>query len=135
MTKAAGQTRHRSSTPTADHGERAVYGAFLEPVNRADRGPSNRMHMSRHDRGDDLMDRGAVQTREIFQLANEAKFEECIPQPVSMAVGCWCSSNSVRRGYSRGGVRCRDRHRGEGEREGDGGRSGGVDPSLSRSAS
>ena len=33
------------------------------------------------------MDRGAVQTLEIFQLANEAKFEECILQPVSMAVG------------------------------------------------
>ena len=32
MMKAAGQTRHRSSTPIADHGERAVYGAFLEPV-------------------------------------------------------------------------------------------------------
>ena len=43
--------------------------------------------MSRHDRGDDLMDHGAVQTREIFELANEAKFEECIPQPVSVAVG------------------------------------------------
>ena len=28
MTKAAGQTRHRRSTPIADHGERAVYGAF-----------------------------------------------------------------------------------------------------------
>ena len=33
------------------------------------------------------MDHGAVQTREIFELANEAKFEECIPQPVGMAVG------------------------------------------------
>ena len=87
MTKAAGQTRHKTSTPTADHGESAVYGAFLEPVNRADRCPSYRMHVSRRGRGDDLMDRGAVQTREIFQLANEAKFEECIPQPVSMAVG------------------------------------------------
>ena len=31
MTKAAGQTRHKSSTPTADHGKRAVYGAFPEP--------------------------------------------------------------------------------------------------------
>ena len=41
--------------------------------------------MSRHDRGDDLMDHGAVQTREIFELANEAKFEECIHQPVGMA--------------------------------------------------
>ena len=70
LTKAAGQTRHRSSTPTADHGERAVYGAFPEPVNRADRCPSYRMHVSRHDRGDDLMDRGAVQTLESFQLAN-----------------------------------------------------------------
>ena len=97
MTKAAGQTRHRSSTPTADHGERAVCGVFPEPVNRADRCPSYRMHVSRHDRGDDLMDRGAVQTLEIFQLANEAKFEECIPQPVSMG-GCWCTFNSVRRG-------------------------------------
>ena len=36
MTKAAGQTRHKHSTPTADHGERAVYDAFSEPVNRAD---------------------------------------------------------------------------------------------------
>ena len=43
--------------------------------------------MSRQDRGDDLMDDGAVQTREIFELANEANFEKCIPQPVSMAVG------------------------------------------------
>ena len=33
------------------------------------------------------MDRGAVQTREIFQLANEAELEGCIPQPVSMSVG------------------------------------------------
>ena len=40
-----------------------------------------------HDRGDDLTDRCAVQTLEMFQLANEAKFGECIPQPVSMAVG------------------------------------------------
>ena len=40
LTKAAGQTRHRSSTPT-------------------DRCPSYRMHVSRHDRGDDPMDRGA----------------------------------------------------------------------------
>ena len=79
LTKAAGQTRHRSSTPTADHGETAVYGVFPEPVNRADRCPSYRMHVSRNDRGDDLMDRGAVPTLEIFQLANEAKFEECIP--------------------------------------------------------
>ena len=86
MTKAAGQTRHNSSTPTSDRGERAIYGTFPEPV-RADRCPGYRMHVSRHDRGDDLMDRGAVQTREIFQLANEAKFEECIPQPVSVAVG------------------------------------------------
>ena len=74
MTKAAGRTWHKSSTPTADHGERAVYGAFPKPVNRADRCPCYRMHVSRHDRGDDLMDRGAVQTREIFELANEAKF-------------------------------------------------------------
>ena len=87
MTKAAGQTRRKSSTPTADHGERAVYGAFPEPVDRADRGPSNRTHVSRHDRGDDLTDRGAVQTLESFKLANEAKFEECILQPVSVAVG------------------------------------------------
>ena len=65
MTKAAGQTRHKSSTPTADHGERAVYDAFPEPVNRADRCPSYRRHVSRHDRCDDLMDRGAVQTREL----------------------------------------------------------------------
>ena len=28
-----------------------------------------------------------MQTREIFELATEAKFEECIPQPVSTAVG------------------------------------------------
>ena len=55
------------------------------------------MHVSRHDRGDDLMDRGAVQTREIFQLANEAKLEEGIPQPVWLW-GCWCGSDSVRRG-------------------------------------
>ena len=87
MTKAAGQTRHRSSTLAADHGERAVYGAFPEPVNRADRCPSYPMHVSRHDRGDDLTNRGAVQTLESFQLANEAKFEECVPQPVSVAVG------------------------------------------------
>ena len=87
MTKAADQTWHKSSTPTADHGERAVYGAFPEPVDRADRGPSNQSHVSRQDRGDDLMDHGAVQTHEILELANEAKFEECIPQPVSMAVG------------------------------------------------
>ena len=86
-TKAAGQTWHRSCTPTADHCERAVYGAFPEPVERADRGPSDRMHVSRQDRGDDLMDRGVVQTREIFELATEAKFEECIPQLVSTAVG------------------------------------------------
>ena len=86
MRKAAGQTWHKSSTPTADHGERAVYGAFPESV-RANRSLSDRVHVSRHDRGDDLMDRGVVQTREIFQLANEAKFEECIHQPVSMAVG------------------------------------------------
>ena len=31
--------------------------------------------MSRHDRGDDLLDRGAVQCVESLQLANEAKFE------------------------------------------------------------
>ena len=43
--------------------------------------------MSRHDRGDDLMDRGAVQCLESLQLANEAKFEMCVPQPVSVAVG------------------------------------------------
>ena len=42
--KAAGQTRHKSSTFTADRGERAVYGAFLEPV-RADRSPSYRKHV------------------------------------------------------------------------------------------
>ena len=94
MMKAAGQTRHKSSTPIADHGERAVYVTLPEPVNktcmkpgRADRGPSYRMHVSRHDRGDDLMDRGAVQTREIFELANEAKVQMCTPQPVSVAVG------------------------------------------------
>ena len=69
MTKAAGQTRHKSSTLTADHGDRAVYGAFPEPL----RGGS--VHVSRHDRGDDLMDRGAVQCLESLQLANEAKFE------------------------------------------------------------
>ena len=86
MTKAAGQTRHKTSTPTADHGERAVYGAVPEPV-RADRSLSDRVHVSRHGRGDDLMDRGAVQTLEVFQLANEAKVEMCVPQPVSMAVG------------------------------------------------
>ena len=80
MTKAAGQTRHKSSTPTADHGERAVYCAFPEPVNRADRCPSYRMHVSRHDRGDDLTNRGAVQTLESLQLANEAKFERLLVQ-------------------------------------------------------
>ena len=84
--KAAGQTRHKSSTLAADHGERAVYGAFPEPV-RADRCPSFRKHVSRHDIGDDLMDRDAVQCLESLQLANEAKFEECIPQPLSVAVG------------------------------------------------
>ena len=86
MKKAAGQTRHKSSKPTADSGERAVYGAFPEPV-RADRGLSDRTHVSRHDKNNDLMDRGVVQTLEAFQLANEATFEECIPQPVSTAVG------------------------------------------------
>ena len=65
MTNSAGQIRHKSSTPTADHGERAVYGAFPEPVDRAERGPSDRMHVSRHNRGDDMMDRGALQTLEI----------------------------------------------------------------------
>ena len=34
LMKAAGQTRHKSSTLTADHGERAVYGTFPEPVNK-----------------------------------------------------------------------------------------------------
>ena len=93
MTKAAGQTWHKSSTPTADHGERAVYGAFHEPVDRADRGPSIRTHVSRQDRGDDLM---VVQTREIFELANEAKFEECIHQPVSMAVWMLVQKENVK---------------------------------------
>ena len=58
LMKAAGQTRHKSSTLTADHGERAVYGAFLELVDkprtkpgRADRCPSFRKHVSRRDRG------------------------------------------------------------------------------------
>ena len=32
--KAAGQTRHKSSTLIADHGERAVYVTLLEPVNK-----------------------------------------------------------------------------------------------------
>ena len=36
------------------------------------------MHVSRHDRGDDLTDRDAVQTLESFQLATEAKSEACI---------------------------------------------------------
>ena len=101
------------------------------------------MHVSRHDSGDDLMDRGAVQTLEIVQLANEAKFEECIPQPVSMAVGLLVQFPTACGEASRRGVRCPDRLRGDGEREGDGGRSGGVDLvghryercSLSRSAS
>ena len=44
-------------------------------------------HVSRHDKGDDLMDRGAVQCLKSLQLANEAKFEMCIPQPVSVVVG------------------------------------------------
>ena len=110
LTKAAGQTRHRSSTTTADCGERAVYGAFPEPVNRADRCPSYRMHVSRHDRGDDLMDCGAVQNREIFQHANEAELEECIPQPVSMAVGLLVQFQQRAARLAAEG----DRHRGEG---------------------
>ena len=59
MTKAAGQTRRKSSTLTADHGERAVHVASPELVDRADRGPSNWTHVSHHDMGDDLMDHGA----------------------------------------------------------------------------
>ena len=43
--------------------------------------------MSRHDRGDDLMDRGAVQCLESLQLENEAKVEMCVLQHVSAAVG------------------------------------------------
>ena len=65
--KAVGQTRHKSATLTADHGERAVYVTLPEPVNKtsmkpggADRCPSYRKHVSRHDRSDDLMDRGTV---------------------------------------------------------------------------
>ena len=52
--KAAGQTRHKSSTLTAVHGERAVHVTLPEPVNktwvkpgRADRCPSYRKHVSR----------------------------------------------------------------------------------------
>ena len=41
------------------------------------------MHVSRHD----LMDRGAVQCLKSLQLANEAKAEMCVRQPVSVAVG------------------------------------------------
>ena len=44
-----------------------------------------RKHVSRHDRGDDLMDRGAVQCLESLQLANEEKVEMCVPQPVCVA--------------------------------------------------
>ena len=43
--------------------------------------------MSRHDRSDDLTNRDAVQCLESLQLANEAKVEMCVPQPVSVAVG------------------------------------------------
>ena len=85
------------------------------------------MHVSRYDRGDDLMDRGAVQTLEIFQLANEAKLEECIPPACEYGCGAVGAVPTACGLAGRGGVRCRDRHRGEGEREGDGGRSGGVD--------
>ena len=52
----------------------------------------------------DLIRRGVALTSEerysmlLLMPANEAKFEMCISQPVSVAVGCWCSSNSVRRG-------------------------------------
>ena len=142
MTMAAGQTRHKSSTPTADHGERAVNGAFPEPVNRADRCPSFRMHVSSHDRGDGLMDRGAVQTHEIFELANEAKLGECIPQPVSMAVGLLVQFQQQAARLAAEGCDVGTDIEEKGEREGDGGRSGGVDPvghrcerrSLSRSA-
>ena len=49
--------------------------------------PSYRKHVSRHDRGDDLMDRGAVQCLESLQLANEAKVDVCVPQHVSVPVG------------------------------------------------
>ena len=48
---------------------------------------TNQKHVSRHDRGNDLTDRGAVRCFESLQLANEAKFDMCIPQPVSVAVG------------------------------------------------
>ena len=129
---------HHDSLTAVLGSEGSVKGAGAFPVNRADRCPSYRMHVSRHDRSDDMMDHGAVQTREIFELANEAEFEECIHQLVS--VGAVPTACGV---ANRGGVRCRDRHRGEGERDGDGGRIGGVDPaghryerrSLSRSAS
>ena len=44
------------------------------------------MHVRSHDMGDDLTDRGAVQCLESL-LAIEAKFDMCIPQPVSVVVG------------------------------------------------
>ena len=85
--------------------------------------------MRRQDRGDDLMDDGAVQTREIFELANEAKFEECIPPACEYGCGAVGAVPRACGEASRGRVRCRDRTlREKGEREGDGGRSGGVDP-------
>ena len=100
------------------------------------------MHVRRHDRGDDLMDRGVVQTREIFELATEAKFEECIPQPVSTAVGLLVEFQQ--RAARLAAKEC-DAGTDTEEKEnveGDGGRSGLVDPvghhcerrSLSRSA-
>ena len=94
LMKAAGQTRQKSSTPTPDHGERAVYGTLPKPVDetwvkagRAGRCPNHQRHMRRRDKGDDqLMDRGAVPCLGGLQLMNEAKIEVCIPRPVSTAV-------------------------------------------------
>ena len=81
LMKAVGQTRLKSSTLTAEHGERKVFDTFPERVNktwvnpgRADRSPSYRMHASRRHRGDDrMMDRDAVPCLESLQLANEAR--------------------------------------------------------------
>ena len=138
LMKAAGQTRQQSSTPTADHGERAVYGTFLEPVNkawvkpgRAARCPSHRKDVSRRERGDDQMtDPGAVPCLESLQLANEAKVKMCVPQPVSVAVGhlVQFQQQAARLAAEGCDAGMTDRRGGEGEREGDGGRSGGVDP-------
>ena len=66
-----------------------------------------------HSRGDELMDRGAVQCLESLPLASEAKVEMCIPQPVSVAVAAMGAMPVWRL-------------------EGEGDRSGGLDPNGHR---